>query len=170
LADRAFGKILRPSPHDRRSRSRLGPVSAALAAFLGCALLGGLLTRMCGSASVVLPTAVTAFLSVRAWREDQARLASSAPSASLAAARVPTFEPVQVWPESLMPQVPEALVPQNSVAPTSVTQIRHAQALPPAAPTTPARVNLPNRGVAEKRTISGTQLAQRFRDDKSEPN
>ncbi|HWZ89113.1 MAG TPA: YoaK family protein, partial [Polyangiaceae bacterium] len=48
LADRVFGKLMRPSPHDRRPRSRLGPVSIALTAFLSCALLGGFLTRTLG--------------------------------------------------------------------------------------------------------------------------
>jgi uncharacterized membrane protein YoaK (UPF0700 family) len=155
LADRVFGKMLRPSPHDRRPRSRLGPVSFALAAFLGCAVLGGFLTRVFGSVSVVLPTLLTGLLTVWAVREDRARLAASAPIQHLSPARVPSFEPAQVWPDSLMPRAP--------MEPISGLQVRNAQALPPA-PEAPATA--PNRPMLEKRTISGTQLAQRFRDDK----
>jgi uncharacterized membrane protein YoaK (UPF0700 family) len=171
LADRAFSKILRPSPYDRKPRSRLGPVSAALGAFLACAVLGGWLTRKCGSCGAALPTAVTAFLAVRAWREDRGRIVAGFPLPSLSAARVPSFEPAQVWPDSLMPSlVSRPLLPQAPADPGSVTQLRSAQALPLPAPIIVASVSTPNRGVLEKRTISGTQLAQRFRDDKSEPD
>jgi uncharacterized membrane protein YoaK (UPF0700 family) len=149
LADRALGKLLRPSPYDRKPRSRLGPVSAALAAFVACAVLGGFLTRIVGSVGAVLPTAVAALLTVRAWREDRARVAQSNPLAAAGTPRVPTFEPVQVWPDSLMP-------PSE---PVSVSQVRTAPVVPPLPEASPSRPT------QEKRTISGTQLAQRFRDE-----
>jgi len=162
LADRGLNKILRPSAHDRRPRSRLGPVSAALTAFLGCALLGAFLTRVYGSASVVLPTALTGMLAVWALREDRARLAQiqNSPLAGLGSARVPSFEPARAWPESLLPRA-QALS-HAPAGPESMTQLRSAQALPPA-PEAPS--NGVTRSPLEKRTISGTRLAQRFRDD-----
>ena len=167
LADRVFAKIMRPSPLDRRPRSRLGPVAASLAAFLVCALVGGFLTRTCGSASVVLPTVVTALLAGYSWREESVRLASISPVTKLGSARVPTFEPAQVWPESLLPQARPAppVFPQTVVDAVSVSQIRTAQVLPPSLDA-PAPGNTPNRVPAEKRTVSGTRLAQRFREDK----
>lgn len=169
LADRLLAKILRPSPLDRRARSRLGPVSLALGAFLLFAMIGGFLTRVCGSASVILPTLVTAFLAAWAWRQDRSHQATKRTVIGLGAARLPTFEasptvgidPRASWPKSLVPQAPTAVV--------SVCQLPSAQALPPP-PLDVASVN--SRGTGEKRTISGTQLAQRFRLDQeteSEP-
>ena len=174
LADRAFNKLLRPSPHDRRPRSRLAPVAIALVAFVSCAALGGFLTRTWGSASVVLPTLVTGFLTAWAWREDRARAGSSTPAAKFGSARMPSFDPAPVWPSSRMPQTPasqtlapqspasQSLAPQSSLDPVSVTQLRTGQVLPPPAAAAPGE---PHRVGPEKRTISGTQLAQRFRDD-----
>ncbi len=153
LVDRALTKLLPPSQYDRKPRSRLGPVSAALAAFIACAVLGGFLTRLVGSLSAVLPTAVAAFLTARAWREDRARVAPSNPIAAAGTPRVPTFEPVQVWPDSLVPPS----------GPVSVSQVRAAPMIPPIAEWLPP--SSPNRPAQEKRTISGTQLAQRFRDE-----
>jgi uncharacterized membrane protein YoaK (UPF0700 family) len=152
LADRAFAKLLPPSKYDRRPRSRLGPVSAALGAFLICALLGAWLTRMCGSSSVAVPTLMTALMTVWAWREDRVRAAQAAPVAAFASARVPSFEPAQVWPDSLMP----------ASEPVSVSQVRAAPGVPPL----PEAQNSSSRLIAEKRTVSGTRLAQRLRDDK----
>ena len=155
LADRAFGKILRPSPYDRKPRSRLGPVSAALGAFASCAILGGWLTRTVGSCGAILPTIVVAVLTVRARREDRVPAAASNALASVGTPRMPSFDPPQAWPPSLMPQAATDAV--------SMTQIKSAQVLPPS---TPESLHVSGRGPAEKRTISGTRLAQRFRDDK----
>jgi hypothetical protein len=152
LADRALTKILPSSPNDRKPRSRLGPVSAALAAFVGCAVLGGFLTRIVGSLGAILPTTVAVFLTVRAWREDNARVAPSNPLAAVGTPRVPTFEPVPVWPDSLIPPS----------GPVSVSQVRAAPVIPPLPE---ASTSAPSRPTQEKRTISGTQLAQRFRDE-----
>jgi uncharacterized membrane protein YoaK (UPF0700 family) len=150
LADRAFNKIFQPSPLDRRPKSRLGLVSAALAAFVGCAVLGGWLTRIWGSLGVVLPTLFTAVLTVRAWREEHARVAPN-PISQVGSPRVPSFEPMQSSPELLMSHAP--------AGPVSGTQIRSAQALPPAPDTLSTAAT---RAPAEKRTISGTRLAQRL--------
>jgi uncharacterized membrane protein YoaK (UPF0700 family) len=165
LADRALGKLLRPSPYDRRTRSRLGPVSAALGAFLACAVLGGWLTRMFGSCGAILPTLVTGTLAFRAWREDRVALAPTARVVSAGTPRLPTFETAHVWPESLMPGAP--------TEPISVSQVRSAPVLPPALDTQNngpvsgliVPPHTPNRAAQERRTISGTQLAQRFRSD-----
>jgi uncharacterized membrane protein YoaK (UPF0700 family) len=167
IADRLLGLFLKPNAHDRRPKSRLGPVGVALCAFLGCAVLGGALTHVFGSASVMLPTLITAMLTGWAWQEDSARIALIAPVAKIASARVPTFEPKQVWPESLTP--PAIVLPANTHASAppgaeSMTQLRTAQALPPPSPE--AQTVALSRAPQEKRTISGTQLATRFREEK----
>jgi uncharacterized membrane protein YoaK (UPF0700 family) len=158
LSDRVLGKFLKPNPHDRRPKSRLGPVSAALVAFLGCAVLGGWLTHVFGSASVMLPTLVTAVLTGWAWQEDRARFTQIAPIAKLSTPRVPTFAPPRVWPESFLPEAPRA-----ADEPVSAAQLRTSPIVPevsePVSPT-------PTRFTTEKRSISGTQLATRFRDEK----
>jgi uncharacterized membrane protein YoaK (UPF0700 family) len=157
FADRLLGKLLKPHPHDRRPKSRLGPVSGALAAFLVCAVLGGWLTHVFGSASVMLPTLVTAVLTGWAWQEGRQRFALTAPVAKIATPRLPTFEPAQVWPESLLPHPPSA-----ANEPVSLAQLRTSPATPtvsePVSPT-------PTRFATERRSISGTQLATRFREE-----
>jgi len=154
LADRVFCKLMRPNPRDRRPRSRLGPVALALIAFLICAVLGGLLTRTCGSLSVALPTLITGFLAYGAWREDRAREAARSVASCLGPARLPNFE-------SVLPQ-PDSVVPRPSGEPVSMTQLKSAQVLPPALESTDSAVS---RATEERRTISGTQLVvQRRRD------
>jgi hypothetical protein len=119
-----------------------------LSAFVFCAALGGLLTRSMGSFSVVLPTGVTLVLLVRAWREDQRRLAMSALVGRLTSAPLPTFD---VWPESLVPR-----------APANAPLAAEPEAKLPLPAATPAEGERPGM----KRTISGTQLSHRFRDGK----
>ena len=55
VVDHLFSKLSRPNKRDRRPHSRLLPVASALFAFIGCAVLGGFLTRFFGSLSVLLP-------------------------------------------------------------------------------------------------------------------
>lgn len=177
LSDRALSKILRPSVHDRRPRTRLGAVGWSLVAFVGCAVLGGYLTRLFGSTSVFLPTVVTALLGGYAWHEDQLRRAQANVVANLGHARVPSFEAPKVFPDSLMP--PSAPTPKITTAsydPVSMTQMRTAASFPdPKTPATPRpQIAFPDPktpvGIraGEKRSISGTRLAQRFREEEKE--
>jgi uncharacterized membrane protein YoaK (UPF0700 family) len=142
VVDHLFSKISRPHKRDRRPRSRLLPVASALFAFIGCAVLGGFMTRFFGSLSVILPTALTAMLTVRAWREDQRQLALSLPGQSLTAAPLPTFD---VWPESLAPRAGTHYPP-----PASSTRIALPRAPSPSKP----ELERP----LMKRTVSGTRL------------
>jgi len=176
LSDRAFSKILRPSPHDRRPRSRLGAVGWSLLAFVGCAFLGGFLTRTFGSTSVFLPTMVTALLGGYAWHEDQVRRAQASLIGGLGDARVPTFDAPKVWPDSLVP--PNSAAPMITPAaydPVSMTQMRVAKTVAdPKLPTPRPQIPFPDPktpvGIraGEKRSISGTRLAQRFREKDEE--
>jgi len=145
VVDHLFSKLSRPNKRDRRPHSRLLPVASALFAFIGCAVLGGFLTRFFGSLSVLLPTALTAVLTVRAWREDQRQLAASMSGKSMAAAPLPTFD---VWPQSLAPGAATHYPPPAN--PTRVLAIR--------APS-PSRPELERQ---QKRTVSGTQLKTTF--------
>jgi len=148
IVDHAFSKIARPNKRDRKPRSHLGPIAIALLAFIGCAVLGGFLTRLVGSASAILPTALTVVLTARAWREDSRRTVPSALGASIApAAALPTFD---VWPEALTP---------TSAATFPVGEA-HAKARPPLS------MPIEQERPPMKRTISGTQLSQRFREPK----
>jgi uncharacterized membrane protein YoaK (UPF0700 family) len=72
LVDQLFHRAGKTRLSSAAPRSRLASVSSALIAFTSCAVLGAWLTRAFGSASVILPTLVTAALTVRAWREDRA--------------------------------------------------------------------------------------------------
>ena len=146
IVDHAFSRLMRPSQRDRKPRSRLGPVATALSAFVGCAVLGGFLTRSMGSFSVALPTAVTLVLMIRAWREDHRKLALSLPTAGIALPALPTFD---VWPESLGLRAPTNPISEAELENGTVV---HSAVEPERAPM--------------KRTISGTQLSQRFRDGK----
>ncbi len=100
IVDHLFSKLSPPNKRDRRPRSRLLPAASALFAFIACAVLGGFMTRFFGSLSVLLPTALTAVLTARSWREDH-RLAQIMPKKSMTAAPLPTFD---VWPQSLSPK------------------------------------------------------------------
>jgi uncharacterized membrane protein YoaK (UPF0700 family) len=148
LVDHVFSKLTRPHKRDRRPRSRLVPVAGALFAFIGCAMLGGFLTRLFGSLSVLLPTVLTATLTVRSWREDHRQRALVGPVSSMSPAPLPRFD---VWPDSLVP-------PSVNVAP--------APGLPPqraAAPSSPEARALPElERPPMKRTVSGTQLKTGF--------
>lgn len=75
LVDHAVGKLTRRAPLPGAPRSRLAPVACALLVFVFSAALGGWLTRLYGSVSVVVPTALTGVLMIRAWREDVKRRA-----------------------------------------------------------------------------------------------
>jgi uncharacterized membrane protein YoaK (UPF0700 family) len=148
IADHFFSKILRPSKRDRKPRSNLGPIAIALLAFIACAAIGGFLTRLVGSSSAVLPTVLTLVLTIRAWREDRRRAVVSALVDRIApTAPLPTFD---VWPESLTPRA-------ATLYPAAETQTKAA---------TPAAIAAEPERPPMKRTISGTQLAQRFRDVK----
>ncbi|HYQ29731.1 MAG TPA: YoaK family protein [Polyangiaceae bacterium] len=147
VVDHLFDKVTRPSKRDRRPHSRLLPVGSALFAFIACAVLGGFMTRFFGSLSVLLPTTLTAVLTVRAWREDRRQLALSVPAKSLAAAPLPTFD---VWPQSLSPRAGTHYPPSGPV--------RIASARLP----TPSNPELERQPM--KRTASGTQLKTNFFD------
>ena len=106
-----------------RQRSRLVSVCSALLAFASCATLGGWLTRRFGTASVALPTLVTAALTVRAWVEDRK---PAAPIASPAPA-TPWFEDDDdFWPDS---SETEALAPLYGAELESVTRIKNEPAV-----------------------------------------
>ncbi len=153
IVDQLFSKFARPHKRDRRPRSRLLPVASALFAFVSCAALGGLLTRYLGSLCVLLPTALTATLTYRAWREDHRQLALFNPLPnSMSPARVPRFD---VWPESLVPRSTGAQ-PEPGVPPR--LSLGSAPELGTQEPRTPREVSRP----AVKRTISGTQLKTGF--------
>ncbi|HKO53229.1 MAG TPA: YoaK family protein [Polyangiaceae bacterium] len=145
IVDHLFSKLSRPNKRDRRPRSRLLPVSSALFAFIACAVLGGFMTRFFGSLSVLLPTALTALLTVRAWREDRRLLALSPPMKSMTAAPLPTFD---VWPQSLVPGASTHYPPPN-----------HSARVGARAPS-PSKPELDRQPT--KRAISGTQLKSDF--------
>jgi hypothetical protein len=153
LVDHLLGKITRPHPRDRRPRSRLMPTASALFAFAACAVLGGFLTRIFGSLSVALPAALTAALTLRAWREER-KPAPASPTGSIAPAALPSFE---VWPESL-----SSLVATECSSPDTPPTLEPS-AVPGETETrsTPQEAGRP----AMKRTISGTQLSTRIRKD-----
>lgn len=148
VVDHLLDKLTGPSKRDRRRHSRLLPVGGALLAFIACAVLGGCLTRFFGSLSVLLPTTLTAILTVRAWREDRRQLSLSVSGKSLAAARLPTFD---VWPQSLAPSASTDYPPSGPVR------------------ISPARGRSPSNSEFErqpmKRTASGTQLKTSFDDE-----
>jgi uncharacterized membrane protein YoaK (UPF0700 family) len=146
VVDHLFTKVTRPNKRDRRPHSRLLPVASALLAFIACAVLGGFMTRFFGSLSVLLPTALTAVLTVRAWQEDRKQLAVSLPRKSMAAAPLPTFD---VWPPSLAPRAGNHYPP-----PANPSKISPARA---PAPSKPELERQPT-----KRTVSGTQLKTNF--------
>lgn len=146
IVDQLFSKLTRPHKRDRRPRSRLLPVAGALAAFVTCAVLGGFLTRFFGSLSVLLPTALTAALTYRAWREDHRLLALIAPAAQgMSPARLPQFD---VWPESLVQRVasehPEPGVPPKFTPGNEPRAPREFERTP------------------TKRTVSGTRIKTGF--------
>jgi uncharacterized membrane protein YoaK (UPF0700 family) len=97
-------------------RSRLASVSSALFAFTICASLGAWLTRAFGSVSVLLPTLVTAALTVRAWREDRRPPAVLDPNPLTE----PWFTDEDLWPDS---EPPQALSPPYT-EPNSATRIK----------------------------------------------
>jgi uncharacterized membrane protein YoaK (UPF0700 family) len=162
IVDHLFSKLSRPHRSDRRPSSRLVPTAIALCAFIGCAILGGFMTRFFGSLSVLGPTALTAVLTLRALREDR-RLALSLPEKSMAAARLPSFD---VWPASLAPRAPAHYPPADSAtwsvparAPSpSKPELEHA--LLPARAPSPSKPELERPPL--KRTVSGTRLKTGF--------
>lgn len=150
VVDHLFIKLTRPHKRDRRPRSRILPVASALIAFIVCAVLGGFMTRFFGSLSVLLPTTLTAWLTFRAWREDQRQLASCLPAKSIAAAPLPKFD---VWPQSLEPPATTQYPPPAN----SASRILAARAPSPSKPEL-------DRSAA-KRTVSGTQLKTNLLND-----
>lgn len=74
---------------DRKSRVRLTPVASALLVFAASAVLGGWLTRLFGSISVALPTALASWLMVQAWKEDVAQRNAQGSAMRLPMQRVP---------------------------------------------------------------------------------
>ena len=96
IVDRLFIRFTAFHHRDRRSPTRMLPVLSALLSFMGCAILGGFLTRYFGSLSVMLPTALTAALTVQAFRQDRRAKAREDVAAPLRQAPLPRFD---VWPE-----------------------------------------------------------------------
>ena len=154
IVDHLFSKLGPPHKRDRRSRSRLLPVASALFAFVACAVLGGFLTRVWGSLSVLVPTALVATLTFRAWREDHRLAALSKLAGSMVSSPLPKFD---VWPDSLLPRA-SAEQPAPGMPPkVSITNAVSQSAAAPEA----ERERPPM-----KRTVSGTQLSSRlFRKD-----
>jgi len=146
IVDHLFSRLARPHKRDRRPRSRLLPVASALFAFIACAVLGGFMTRFFGSLSVLLPTALTATLTARAWREDRRQVALSMPSKSMTAAPLPSFD---IWPQSLAPGASTHYPPPSNAIRVS-----------PARAPSPSKPELERQPM--KRTISGTQLKTNF--------
>ena len=70
VVDHLVLKACRPTDHEQVCRLRLTPVASALLLFASSAMLGGWLTRLYGSVSVALPTLLTAWLTLQAWREN----------------------------------------------------------------------------------------------------
>src|SRR4051794_24305890 len=149
IVDHLFSRFSQPHKRDRRPRSRLLPVASALLAFIGCAVLGGFMTRFFGSLSVLLPTALTALLTARAFREDQRQVALGLVGKSMAAAPLPRFD---VWPQSLGPRASTHYPP-----PADPPRVLHVRAPSPSKP----EIERPR----EKRTVSGTQLKTNFSKD-----
>ncbi|HET7540306.1 MAG TPA: DUF1275 family protein [Polyangiaceae bacterium] len=163
IVDHLFSKLARPNKRDRRPSSRLFPATIALSAFVGCAVLGGFMTRYFGSLSVLAPTLVTALLTVRAFREDRRLRALSLPEKSMAAARVPSFD---LWPDSLAPRAPSPYPPASSA-----TWSLPARSPSPSRPELehgplPARAPSPSKPELDrpplKRVLSGTRLKTNF--------
>ena len=145
VVDHLFTRLTRPSKRDRRPHSRLLPVGSALFAFIACAVLGGFMTRFFGSLSVLLPTALTAVLTARAFREDRRQFASSLPSKSMAAAPLPSFD--------LRPQT---LAPRSDADFPASGPVRISTARGPS----PSKPELERPPL--KRNISGTRLKTNF--------
>ena len=163
VVDHLFNKLTKPHKRDRRPHARLVPVASALFAFIGCAVLGGFMTRFFGSLSVLLPTVLTALLTLRAWREDQRQLALALalPRKSIAAAPLPTFD---VWPQSLAPRASTHYPPPAN----SATRILAARGPSPSKPEI-ERPRAPSKPDIDRprpqRTVSGTQLKTNFSKD-----
>jgi uncharacterized membrane protein YoaK (UPF0700 family) len=153
IVDHVFSKVTRPHKRDRRPRSRLLPVASALMAFVGCAVLGGFLTRELGSLSVALPTALTAAMTYRSWREDRRLAKISDLAGSIGPARLPNFD---VWPDSLLPR--GAAEPEPASPMTSLAVAAHV-------PTKEEEITREVTRAPMKRTVSGTQLKNTFRKD-----
>ncbi|MEO7038187.1 MAG: YoaK family protein [Polyangiaceae bacterium] len=130
-----------------RERSRLVAVSSALLAFAICATLGGWLARRLGTTSIILPTVVTAALTVRAWaaaRKPPVR-AEDPPTPA------PWFDDDDFWPDS---SETEALAPLYCAEFESLTRIK-------------AEPVVPDGSIPEApRHASGTRLAVRSGTDK----
>jgi uncharacterized membrane protein YoaK (UPF0700 family) len=154
IVDHLLSKLTRPNARDRRPTSRLLPTASALLAFIACAVLGGFLTRLFGSLSVVLPAALTATLTFRSWSADHKPRLPSSPLKILAPARLPGFE---TWPEALS-SLPSA-VSRTSALDTTSTAAKEPGQGEPEVRTGPHNTKRP----PIKRTISGTQLSARAR-------
>ena len=117
IVDQVCNRIGGASAFGAAPRSRLWVVGSALGAFVICAVIGAWLARRFGTASVALPTLVTASLTFRAWREERAQpsIVSEAPEASLL-----WFTDDEFWPDS---DAPRALS-QPYTEPSSVTRIK----------------------------------------------
>ena len=168
VVDHLFSKLTKPHKRDRRPHSRLVPVASALFAFIGCAVLGGFMTRFFGSLSVLLPTLLTGLLTVRAWREDQRQLALALPRKSIAAAPLPRFD---VWPQSLSPHASTHYPPPAQSAPRILAARAPSSSRPeierPRAPSRP-EIERPRAEIERprpQRTVSGTQLKNFSKDE-----
>jgi uncharacterized membrane protein YoaK (UPF0700 family) len=119
LVDHALSFALSWPTHGTLSRSRFALVSSAFSAFTICAVLGAGLTRACGSLSVLVPTLVTAALTVRAWHEERVRPAAVPDILT----ELPWFDEDELWPDS---EAPRALS-QPYTQPGSVTRLKVAE-------------------------------------------
>lgn len=150
LVNHVLGKLTKPHQSDRPRRARLLPISGALFTFVGCAVLGGFMTRFYGSLAVVLPALFTGVLTYRAWREDlrasPAALAPPAPQLkSVPPEPLPSFE---VWPDSLVLRRAEEIALVNPTTRSSTPE----QSSPD------TRRTLEAERPIVRRTVSGTQL------------
>jgi uncharacterized membrane protein YoaK (UPF0700 family) len=126
LVDHAFSWVWRAPVRVAMPRSRLPAVASALLAFVSCGVLGAWLARTYGSLSVLLPTLVTAVLTVRAWRDDRAVTASVAPNID----SLPWFTDDDLWPDSDIPQA----LSQPYDEPSSATRIKAERVIAPDEP------------------------------------
>ena len=151
VVDHLLAKITRPHLRDRKPQARLLPAASALFAFVTSAVLGGFLTRFIGSLSVALPTALTAALAFRSWRDERAEPAPFP--------KLPKHDP---WRGSIAPTAPAPRVnPDTPETPSGAWLSSNTS------PTEPAdQASTEARRPSVKRTMSGTQLkSQRIKDE-----
>jgi uncharacterized membrane protein YoaK (UPF0700 family) len=101
IVDQVGARLSAASAVPATPRSRLWVVAGALSAFSSCAVLGAWLARRFGGVCVMLPTFATAWLTVRAWRDERSQSASLAGTSD---ASLPWFTDDEFWPDSDAPR------------------------------------------------------------------